>query len=313
MNYIILSKYYYIMGCYDIYCFICGNGCKSVSTDELLETCINKNDINEISKNTKWLNNCTLLLKNNKVIHNCKEISCNIGFKSIKTNKYYESLNVYSNNTIDLEQFNLSIKNYIENIGIFLHTDCWKFIKKNYNIKLEYKDLPIHLDKKNIYSYLPINYNEISKYWQQNYQQMYLDNNIYMIQSPLKNNSKNINRIKKIINQIKLKQHRTGPSVSATFYNKGDIKLGNNNNFWKISNGKWIEINENVIIKKINIKTNNKYIKYIQKIPQIGEVNNETIFIKNYEFNKKNKSIDINLIGTETTFLKLFKYIKYNE
>ena len=293
------------MGCYDIYCFICGNRCKSVSTDELLETFINvdisKNEINEISKNTKWLNNCTLLLKNNKVIHNCKEIACNIGFKSIKTNKYYESLNVYFDNTIDLEQYNLLTKNYIENIGIFLHTDCWKFIKKNYNIKLEYKDLPIHLDKKNIYSYLPINYNPISKYWQQNYLQMYLDNNIYMIQSPLKNNIKNINRIKKIINQIKLKQNRTGPSVSATFYNNNDIKLGNNNKFWKISNNKWIEINEDVIIKKINIKTNNKYIKRIQKIPQIGEVNNETLFIKNYEFNKKNKSIDLDLIGTNSS------------
>ena len=62
------------MGCYDIYCFICGNRCKSVSTDELLETFINidisKNEINDISKNTKWLNNCTWLLKNNQVIHN---------------------------------------------------------------------------------------------------------------------------------------------------------------------------------------------------------------------------------------------------
>jgi hypothetical protein len=279
---------------------------------------ISKNEINEIVKNTKWLNNCTLLLKNNKIIHNCKEISCNNGFYSTKTNKYYETLNVFDNNYINLEQYNLNYKkyNYIENIGIFIHTDCWKFIKKNYNIKLEYKDLPIFLNKN---YYLPINYNQISKYWDQyfNYLQMYLDNNIYMIQSPLKNNIKNINRIKKIINQIKLKQHRIGPSISATFYNKGDIKLGNNNNFWQISNcaqescKKWIEINEDVIIKTINIKTNNKYIKFLEKIPQIGEVNNETLFIKNHEFNKKNKSINIDLIGTESILLKLLKHIKY--
>ena len=153
---------------------------------------------------------------------------------------------------------------------------------------------------------------------------MYLDNNIYMLQSPLKNNIKNINRIKKIFNQIKLKQHRIGPTVSATFYNKNDIKLGNNNNFWQISNcvqgteiashpcKKWIEINEDIIIKTINIKTDNKYIKYLEKIPQIGEVNNEILFIKNHEFNKKNKSINIDLIGTENILLKLLKHIKYH-
>jgi hypothetical protein len=296
------------MGCWNIFCCICGNTCYSLSKDELLEDFINveisENNINEIVKQSKWLNNCTLLLKNNKIIHNCKEISCNIGFKSIKTNKYYETLNVFTNNNINFEQYNLNSKNFIENIGIFIHTDCWKFIKKNYNIKLEYKDLPIYLNKKNINSYLPINYNQISNYWDQsfNYLKMYLDNNIYMIQSPLKNNIKNINRIKKIINQIKLKPNRTGPSVSATFYNKNDIKLGNNNKFWKISNGKWIEINEDVIIKKITINTNNKYIKNLNKIPQIGEVNNETIFIKDYEFNKKNKSIDIVFIGTMNIF-----------
>ena len=84
------------MGCYDIFCCICGNTCKSLSLEILLELFIdidiNKNEIIQIAKNMKWLDNCTLLLKNNKVIHNCKEIMCNIGFKSMKTNKYYESI-----------------------------------------------------------------------------------------------------------------------------------------------------------------------------------------------------------------------------
>lgn len=302
------------MGCYDIFCCICGNTCKSLSLEILLELFIDiditKNEINQIAKNIKWLDNCSLLLKNNKVVHNCKEIMCNIGFKSMKTNKLYESIYFY-NNKINLEQYAMKNINYIENIGIFVHTDCWKFIYKNYNIKLEYKDLPIFLSKKNINSFLPIDYKEISKYWLQdfNYIKMYLDNNIYMIQSPLKDNIKNINRIKKIIHQIKLKKNRQGPSVSATFYNQDDIKLGNNKKFWKISNGKWKELNEDVINKKIIISNNNKYIKYINNIPQIGETNNKTIFIKNYEYNKKNKSIIINFIGTENTILEILNNI----
>ena len=305
------------MGCYDIFCCICGNTCKSLSNEILLDLFIdidiNKNEINNIVKNTKWLNNCTLLLKNNKVIHNCKEIMCNIGFKSTKTNKYYESIYYYYNK-IYLEQYASKNINYIDNIGIFVHTDCWKFIKKNYNIKLEYKNLPIYLSKKNINSFLPIDYKDITKYWQQdfNYVKMYLDNNMYMIQSPLKeDNIKNINRIKKIINQIKLKQNRKGPSVSATFYNKDDIKLGNNNKFWKISNGKWAEINEDVINKKIIILNNNKFIKYINNIPQSGEINNKPIFIKNYDYNNKTKSLIIDFIGIENTITELIKYIKY--
>ena len=118
------------MGCYNIFCIICGNTCYKLLKDELLEMFINveisKNDINKIVKNTKWLTNCTLLLKNNKIIHNCKEISCNNGFYSTKTNKYYETLNIFDNNYINLEQYNLNYKkyNYIENIGIFIHTDC---------------------------------------------------------------------------------------------------------------------------------------------------------------------------------------------
>lgn len=298
------------MGCYDIFCCICGNPLKSLSLEILLELFldidINKNEIIQIAKNIKWLDNCTLLLKNNKIIHHCKEIMCNIGFKSLKTNKFYESIYYYNNN-IYLEQYATKNINYIENIGIVVHTDCWKFIQKNYNINLEYKDLPIFLSKKNINSFLPINYKNITKYWLQNfdYIQMYLDNNIYMIESPLGNNIQNINRIKKNINQIKLKKNRKGPSVSATFYQQNDIKLGNNKKFWKISNGKWKELNEIVINKKIIISNNNKYIKYINNIPQIGEINKKPIFIKNYKYDNKTKTIIIDFIGTNNTILEI--------
>ena len=145
-----------------------------------------------------------------------------------------------------------------------------------------------------------------------NYEKMYLDNNTWIIQNPLSPdcNTKNIKRIKKIINQLKLSHqiNRVGPSVSATFYKNNDIKLGNNNKFWKISNGRWVEITDSVVSENISIKiipAQIKYVNYIKKIPQIGEVNIEPLFIKNYVFNKKKKSIEINFIGTENTIAKL--------
>ena len=133
------------------------------------------------------------------------------------------------------------------------------------------------------------------------------------------NNTKNIKRIKKIINQIKLrvkvhkdslKINRIGPYVSASFYYENDIKLGNDNNFWKISHGKWIKINDKIIIKKILINIENKYINIIKKIPQIGEINNSLLFIKNYSFNNK-KNINIEFIGNEIMITKLLTKIKF--
>lgn len=313
------------MGCYDTFCCICGNSCYQLTNDVIEYKFYNKNitsdRIKKIMKNTKWLNKCTLLLKNNEIVHNCIEISCNRVFKSTKTGKYYESINYYHN--IDIEQYYTKhVHNYIENIGIFIHTNCWKFIKINYNIKLKYKDLPIKFIKKELLllkEILPIDYNPINKYWGQDfdYENMCLDNNDWIIENPLSPNCdpKNIKRIKKIINQLKLSQqiNRIGPSISATFYKTNDIKLGNNNKFWKISNGKWVEITDNVITENILIKIipgkiipiKMKFLNYIKKIPQIGEVNIEPLFIENYFFNKKNKFIEINFIGTENTITKL--------
>jgi hypothetical protein len=40
------------MGCWDVYCFVCGNSCHAESTD----------------KKTKWLEKCTFLTIDNKII-----------------------------------------------------------------------------------------------------------------------------------------------------------------------------------------------------------------------------------------------------
>ena len=97
-----------------------------------------------------------------------------------------------------------------------------------------------------------------------------------MVESPLVN-IKNASRIKKNIKQLKIKSGRSGPSISASFYKNGDIKIGNDGYFWIIKNNKWMKINEKPIIEIIKIKNN-----LLKKIPQIGYTNKEPLFVKDY-------------------------------
>jgi hypothetical protein len=127
---------------------------------------------------------------------------------------------------------------------------------------------------------------------------MYLDNNLYMLQSPLYT-GKNVTRIKKIIKQIKLKKElRPSPSISATFYKNNIIKMGNNNKFWIIKNNKWNEIKEDVIKKIFNIKPLSSW--NFHYLSQIGEFSTIPLFINNLKNNK------LELIGT-TNAIKLFE------
>ena len=90
---------------------------------------------NNVRKYTKWLIKCTFLCANtDSIIHGCKEISCNNEFVDKKNHKYYHGVS------------NLLFEDY----GVFVHTDCWKFIKKEYNIELKYLILLIMVILKNI-------------------------------------------------------------------------------------------------------------------------------------------------------------------
>ena len=101
---------------------------------------------------------------------------------------------------------------------------------------------------------------------------------------------KNAKRIDNIIKQLKIKPNRKGPTLSASFYKSGIIKIGNNNKFWIIKNGKWNEISGEIIINKIELD------KKHYLIPQLGETNNKPIFIKNFiTENKKQYAIIVSL------------------
>lgn len=166
-----------MLGCWDVYCPICGTTCNSSETmykwfiDNIKEykqlvkketlsknekssfkfvreyfeitqkdpTFINK--FKKLNKITKWINKCSILLTNNKVIHNISETQCNVVFCD-KQGNCYEHI---------VGQIESQIEK-TENRGIFIHTDCWKYINREYNMTLKFGDLPvrqesIYLDK----------------------------------------------------------------------------------------------------------------------------------------------------------------------
>jgi|SRR5690606_20070309 len=278
------------MGCWDIYCLACGLPCHSET--EYIEIAEETGD-NHLIRETKnllkkinYLNKNTFLTVDDRIIHNCKEISCNIQFVSPNKEKFIQiGYNNFGNDQMR---------------GIFIHTSCWKWIYDTYDIKLKYSDLPInimHNTRRKIVDepIAGINFGPVTKYWNQffDYISMIKNNDQYMID---RNDSKNVSRMKKIMSQYKIKNNpkRVGPSPSATFFKNGDIKLGNNKLFWIKKNGKWQEIKENTLAKKYIIKNPGKQIlKYINDIHFIGEFNRKPIFLLEFKQNKKDFLIDI--------------------
>lgn len=248
------------MGCWDVYCPICGLACWNNLRDyegDLLK----KKEVKELD----WLNKCYFMTANNLVIKGCEEIACNATFACGK-NKY--------SSLIDIKELE-----YYKNYGLFIHEDCHKYIKKEYNITLKLSDFYFKgfIDNKPM---VYVNYGDIKKYWLQFFDvyRCLEDGNLWMLLSPLKS-TRNQKRIKKIFNQLKIKSDRSGPSISASFYKNGTIKIGNDGYFWIIKGGKWVKINEKPILE-IEKRENQ-----LKKIPQIGFQNNKPIFIK--DFNDK--------------------------
>lgn len=278
------------MGCWDIFCIICGNNCHNYTDN----------------KKYNWLEKATLLLENNNIIHGAEEVNCNVGFKYKK--ELYEASIMYLGSSIYYNKL-------FSNKCIFLHTDCWKFIKKEYNIKLKYSDLPFSKKYYNFYDTIGnVNYKPISKYQEQyfNFNKAIQDKNEYMILSPLskeEGSSKNISRIKKIFSQFKIRYEpsRKSPSVSASFYNNGSIKMGNDNKFWIKDKDKWISIKEKENIIKIFLPQSSSRIlkNKINLIPQIGKYNDEFIFVKSFKITSKGTYFEF--IGSEKVLTKYFK------
>ncbi len=317
------------MGCFDVYCFVCGCSCYPINKDYIKEmmqfykeylekpTTIKSKyyrnmykaiseypnffiDLEKLLKTTKWLSKCSFLTSDDKLIKNVQEISCNGDFKDSKNNIYYQ----YSNSNYNDHDFITR-----SSLGVFIHNDCKEFIKKNYKIDIRFSDIPVFTEKK-VYNKINklIDYGPIEKYWEQyfNYIECTLDSNQYMCENPL-TNTKNATRIKKIISQLKLNTNlkRTGPSVSATLYPTNTIKFGLNKKIWIKKNGKWMEIKEQIETVEIEVNQNqSKLIKSLNNIMYWSEPSTKPIFIQSVQPNGKNK-YKVKIIGTESLIQKV--------
>ncbi len=300
------------MGCADVFCIICGMPYTNWFMEEQGK-----------SKETKWLDDCTFLTLDDKVISNCINHDCYAGFKIKDGSLEFELYGYFQED---------NISDYSKILGSSLHTACWKFIEKEYGIKLIYSMIPflkIYGGRRISYSHPPclyhINYGEVEKYWAQmfDFEQLIKDGNEYMYQSPLIN-KKNAQRIKKIISQMKLKkEQRQGPQISATWYPDSIYRMGNNNMIWITKNNKWNEIKINPTMIKLfvsfknrkdTIKDIKKLYSIINKIKQIGQCSTSPIFIDNlyktFDYNTKVTYVKVTIISINGLNEKVLENIK---
>lgn len=308
------------MGCWDVFCFLCGNTYHGANIHELLLENIdiyeNNNEntkgikyfktnfkpiydaykkdqklfekkIKSLEKNTRWLYKCTFLCADNKIVHGCEEVECNGTFED-------KNGNAYTNSTI----YGIFDDNMY---GIFVHTDCWKFIKNEYGLNLNYSHLPINIHditNRKIFDF--INYGQIEKYWEQDFDfiRMISDDTQELSESPLKNTTAAKN-IKKIFTKLKIRTDakRVGPVVSATFYKPNTYKMGANGNIWEIKANKWMEHKDTV---KIKLSDSNK--KLIKKIIFAGDYNDVPVFISDIKQDKI--IVECNILTTKEYLLK---------
>jgi hypothetical protein len=241
------------MGCFNVWCPLCG-GPLNESLEGLVDDKLTKEFIKIIKSKTKWLVKITILLSNRKAKHGFRETYCNTFFINNKG-----------------EEYDLHPDDGIE--GLPLHTDCWKFAKKVMKRECTYSDFnnsklmwggksrkvkKIDENTKSkiqqyyrkngmhAFAFSNLNYIPIVKYWDQIFNLDELDknkNHWYLLYSPLgtsPESKKNAYRILKNIKNInkkksaKPRKDRPSPSESATSYDKGKKKKGNDGNMYVV-------------------------------------------------------------------------------
>ena len=214
------------MGCYDVYCFLCEHPCHSDTI--------------------KWMNRCSMLLQNNSVVHGLKEISCNVEF--CKKGFCATHLTPWSKKEEPDESY-----------GLFLHTDCWKFVKKKYGIALTMNDLP------------PIDY----------FNKWMTKSQFSELEGEKSISSKKLMARCALLKITAKMGERKGPRVSAGFYKEGDIKIGQNKMFWIVRAKKWVQMKGTVRVEKVKMGK-----RELLKLPFVGEFARHPLFIRSIEKGK---------------------------
>ena len=288
------------MGCWDVFCLLCGNSYfadtanaaaeyfeQELEYNETWQKACDKNKnivakLEDFINKTQWVRSCVFLTLDNRVIHGCTNQDCGNTFSDNKNNQYIHAPWEYKHGQQDIK------KDY----GVFVHTDCWKYIKEKHKIELNFSHLPFINNKMQIDDRL---YHPIDIYQQQSFDfiSAFIDGNSDYCLSPLVKPT----IINKVFSSLKLKKSdtRKSPITSATLYSVGTYKVGNNGNIWVIEKGKWSECKDTVE-KELEMK-----IKKFQKFRYIGESNQNPVFIKSKTINGSDVVIK---------FVTLTSYIK---
>ena len=219
----------------DIYCLLCG--CppynRPINTDK------NNYEDNEgeYFKEYDWLYQWKIMAFDGSII-DCSNY--------IDRGSFNNSNDVTGYSTVNSDGYEYG--SFKEN-GYGLHKDCWLLIKNKYKIELNIN----HFNYKEINPsntlYYKINYKKIKKYTEQYFEmENAWFNDKYIFESPL-TNKKNMKRVLSNFNQCKIRTDRPSPSISATFFDNDERRLGNDEKIWIKKNDKWVHYeNKNELI-----------------------------------------------------------------
>lgn len=225
------------MGCWDVFCSLCGFPLSYSLVYQIKEYLVKIPRAN-------WTEKCTVLLIGKKAKHGFEEINCNFTFRNKKTKEEYDIGEDYD-------------------LGVVLHTDCWKYASTLLKRKLTIDDFNLKKMKFrhkvwSHYTFTYLKYTEVSKYHEQNFNiEKLLKNpkNLYLLYSPLAKTplaDKNRKRIKDnvlLLDKNKPKKKRSSPLQSATLFKENTKMKGNDKKMYYVKtigkNKRWFLIKDN--------------------------------------------------------------------
>lgn len=246
------------MGCWDSPCAICGAPSRFSTSDFT--------DHRPNEKLYRWLNSCTILLPDGKVVHNTIETSCNITFEArsyskIKLPKYYigRDKSKIKPDTAALSMITAApglnkldiLSGEINDFGVWLHDDCYEYVKRSTGLDLSFNNLPEQLW--DMYGHFKgVNYFDMNAYLLEQdflFDELFSDKKHWLLLSPISPGSaKNRARINKILSMLKLtksevkkRNSRPSPPLSATFVKNKTCMIGNDDNLWIKKAGRWVK------------------------------------------------------------------------
>lgn len=237
-------------GCFDVWCPLCGGPLNVHS--------LHDKEFTNISNQLNWLKKVSILFEGKKVKHGFFETSCNTKFKNKSGESYsylvekdngiplhtecYKLAKIKTGKKLCFEDFD--IDKFWINTKYSEKMNTKKIINKEIST-LSYQNLKkfyfeSKLAKYIYYAYSDLNYNPILKYWKQDFDLATLKNKKsewYLLFNPngkSDESKKNADRIIKNIKKLKKNLNRPSPPESATQFNKGTKKKGNDGNMYII-------------------------------------------------------------------------------